>query len=199
MGFQYDNAHLNFVDPPTDDVIMPWETTHRMPAPDEQMYVRYGRHGACPGADIVIHARDTNKFGQAYRNWHPYKWNALVNAFPDATIASVGRVGGSMYVPGTTNMLDMPLAQLANFLANSRVIVGPSSGPMHFASLCGLPQVVWTGPHKNVKRYEEDWNPFRVKVKVIEPMPGSSTPNVPESWDAELDEIVEGVREMLDG
>ena len=45
----------------------------------------------------------------------------------------------------------------------SKLIVGPSSGPMHMASLCGLKHLVWSTEYNRV-RYERDWNPFKTEV-----------------------------------
>jgi len=55
-------------------------------------------------------------------------------------------------------------------MASSYVMVGPSSGPIHFAALCGLPQVTWVGKPvgpRGVRRYTQHWNPFKVPVRVL--------------------------------
>ena len=46
---------------------------------------------------------------------------------------------------------------------NSKIIVGPSSGPMHLATLSGLKHLVWTTDF-NISRYTKDWNPFNTDV-----------------------------------
>jgi hypothetical protein len=42
-------------------------------------------------------------------------------------------------------------------------MVGPSSGPMHLASLSGTRHLVWSSPH-NRNRYLDAWNPFKTPV-----------------------------------
>jgi len=46
---------------------------------------------------------------------------------------------------------------------NSKLVVGQSSGPMHLASLCGTPHLVWSEEYNKI-RYTEHWNPFKTKV-----------------------------------
>jgi ADP-heptose:LPS heptosyltransferase len=77
-------------------------------------------------------------------------------------------------------------------MANSTVLVGPSSGPVHLASLCGLPHVTWspknaTGIMSNKDRYERIWNPLKTPVTFIEG-----------SWNPEVKEIVGAVRKYYD-
>jgi SAM-dependent methyltransferase len=61
-----------------------------------------------------------------------------------------------------------------DMMAASKLVIGPSSGPMHLASLCKTPHLVWTGKQWsstikafNDERYTWKWNPFRTKCKVI--------------------------------
>jgi len=60
-------------------------------------------------------------------------------------------------------------------MAATRLVVGPSSGPMHLASLCGTPHLVWTDQIRysaiqvnNRKRYETLWNPFCTPCWVLD-------------------------------
>lgn len=73
-----------------------------------------------------------------------------------------------------------------DFLRSAKVAVGPSSGTMHLASLCGCPHVTFTDGHANVKRrYLATWNPFGASAKYL------SEPN------PEPEEVVEAVKEVM--
>ena len=62
-----------------------------------------------------------------------------------------------------------PIEQTCGLLRKAKVVVGPSSGPLHLASLTGCPQVVWTSnPKQNYSRYKYCWNPFYTDVEMIE-------------------------------
>ena len=54
-------------------------------------------------------------------------------------------------------------SSICKFMSNSKLIIGPSSGPLHYASLCGLSQIVWSEP-KNRDKYLIHWNPFKTYV-----------------------------------
>ena len=129
---------------------------------DKQEFHKYGSKTK-DGYDIIIHARSTEKCGTYFRNWPIDKWEGLISKLKGLNIASIGSSNGAMHVNGTENLIDTDLKDIANIMRNSKLIVGPSSGPMHFASLCGLDQVVWS-EMKNEKKYKKDWNPFGTKV-----------------------------------
>ena len=62
------------------------------------------------------------------------------------------------------------LGQQMDLLASARLCVGPSSGPMHLASLCGCTHLVWCGgPKGEWKRtrahYLKSWNPHGTAVR----------------------------------
>ena len=149
----------------------------------EQEFVKLGEKSE-PRYDIVIHARAKNNKVNAgmdsqYRNWAPSEWEQLVNLLRtsrlldlrDVKIAWIGTKKGAHYIDSAGDDLrGIPLAELANVLANSKMIVGPSSGPIHLAALCGCPQITWYGEPYDVKnhaRFEKDWNPFNTPVKVM--------------------------------
>ena len=87
--------------------------------------------------------------------------------------ASIGSEKHSEHIEGTFDCRGFDLESVADILTNCRMIIGPSSGPMHFASLCKCPQLVWTGNKNglgrgNREKYEKKWNPFGVDVHVCE-------------------------------
>jgi len=165
-------------------------------------YIRYGVAVPALKYDVVLHARSIkiavkNKLGlsatmrglKEARNWLPEYWVELVGMLPGLRICSIGAIDGALYVPGTDNLLGLPLRELVNVLASSTVTVGPSSGAMHLATLCGCPQVVWfdqdaaAGPAKLVPRYTRDWNPFGTYVEVIS-----------DTWKPEPKRVAEAVK-----
>ena len=83
--------------------------------------------------------------------------------FPDKRIACIGTKGESGWIEGTADLRGLSLEVLFDIMRSADFAFGPSSGPMHLASLCGLPHVVWSIPD-NKKRYEVNWNPLSTKV-----------------------------------
>lgn len=157
----------------------------------EQEFVHYGKKIDGHGMDIIVHARMVVSMNDSYklsRNWSIDKWNALVAKFISngLSVGSIGATGFSEYIDGTKNFLDLNLEDLADVLCNSNVAMGPSSGPMHFSTLCKCPQFVWTSNregigHQNKENYENKWNPFRTKVCVYED--GGWNPNSEDVYD----------------
>ena len=129
--------------------------------------------------DVVIHARKETKYGQDNLNYQPEKYEILLRKLRaennKLSVISIGTRKGSFWVKGTECGRDMPVRNLCYLLANAKVCVGTSSGPMHLASLCGTPHVVLTGNKKlksikgtNRDRYERLWNPFNTPCTVLD-------------------------------
>ena len=77
---------------------------------------------------------------------------------------SVACIGGldNYHIEGTVDLRGAPLEKQCAVLAGAKVCVGPSSGPMHLASLCKTPHVIWYNRKDiaaSVVRYESFWNP----------------------------------------
>lgn len=153
-----------------------------------QKFIKYGVKGVVSGYDVILHARNTQKCGTFFRNWKREKWNELVSLLKrrGLSIASIGRLDDAMYIEGTHSLIGCDLKELSNVMANSRLIIGPSSGPMHYASLCGLPQVVWS-ESKNKKKYLKEWNPFKTSVSFYDE----------ESWDPKVTTVYDLIEKML--
>jgi len=127
----------------------------------EQEYVKYKSDSISESYDLIFHCR--NKNTGADRNWSKNNWIELYNLLKDDyTIACIGN-DESHHIEGTKDMRGIPLNELCSLFNNSKLIVGPSSGPMHFASLCGLKHLVWSRDH-NIHRYERNWNPHKTEV-----------------------------------
>jgi len=141
--------------------------------------------------DFVFSARDTNKHNTGYRNWNHSNWNELANRLnvDGYKIASIGRSDMSYYVNGTDNKMDITLKELSFVMAKSKCIVGGSSGPMHYATLCKTKQIVWSGDNIEInrKRYEDWWNPFNTPITFI--------PN--QNWNPTVDEVYNSCIEMV--
>jgi hypothetical protein len=164
----------------------------------QQVFVRYGIPKKKCSFDILIHARETKKSKTHVRNWSIGKWKDIADYFGKGRglrIASIGTTDQAKHIPGTERIMDVSLEQLSNVMASSRLIIGPSSGPMHLATLCGCPQLIWTDKKywrsiegNNRFRYEIAWNPFRTKVMVLDDC----------CWQPQVSEVVKSIKEMLE-
>jgi hypothetical protein len=168
---------------------------------EEQIFVPYGKTAYMMGYDIVIHARhiqigqedkmvDDHTSIKINRNWAEEKWTAIgqLLAARQITACSIGSSNAALHVPGTVDMRDFPLDKIASVLTSAKAIVGPSSGPIHFASLCKCPQIVWGTPHLE-ERYKNLWNPFGTPVDFL---------TVDERWDPEVTTVATHILEAVD-
>jgi len=153
-------------------IISPEDICPGEPNPREQKLIKYGhKDDKLISNDIIIHARATNKCNSAERNWPVEKWEQLIDMIPqEFTVGCIGKKDSAYLIDGCDDMLDVDLGFLANFLQKSKLVLGPSSGPIHFASLCGVPHMVWSGydARRNRWRYEDFWNPFNTKVHFLD-------------------------------
>jgi ADP-heptose:LPS heptosyltransferase len=159
----------------------------------QQLFKRYGEKNPENAYDIIIHARATNKGGSDYRNYPIERWNDLISKMDANKIACIGTTHAALHIDGTEDLRGKSIKDLTNILASSQVIVGPSSGPMHLATLCGCPQVVWCGnPFSitNKRRYEKYWNPFNTPVAYL---------HSEDNWDADTDSILESIEKIKQG
>ena len=128
-------------------------------------FIKFGTRTPGKGFDVLIHSRNRNL--RSEDNWSPDNWTAVLYDLAGMSAASVGTFAESIHVPGTTDLRGLDLEDLADVMASSKVILGTSSGAIHFATLCGLPQVTWSGSERTLARYAGKWNPFEVKVETI--------------------------------
>jgi ADP-heptose:LPS heptosyltransferase len=107
------------------------------------------------------------------------KWEALVallhQEVPELLVFSIGSQAGASHVSKTGDLRDIPMILLCQQMVHAKAVVGPSSGPMHLASFCGTPHVVWTTSEyrkaikgTNKERYERIWNPLKTRCTVID-------------------------------
>jgi len=143
---------------------------------DQAIYIPYGTKRDSMNYDLVIHARSLSRYTSGDRNWGEIMWGKFVNELGPKRVCCIGKKDSASYVPGSEDLRGIPLEQVCDILASSKVCVGTSSGPMHLASLCGCPHVVITGPEKhkslggrtNRDRYEKLWNPLKTPVIVVD-------------------------------
>ena len=162
-------------------IVLP--TGQRCTAWKKRKFFKYGEYKEECRYDVVIHARRMKRYGSGCRNWSLTKWGELVDYHKDLKFCSIGkevkrRKGfQAFHVPGTDDKRNIPMEELCNILASSRLTIGPSSGPMHLAHLCGCPIMVWTAANKqkaigggnNGYRYKHLWRAWPdVHVKVLD-------------------------------
>lgn len=130
-----------------------------------QEFISYGK--ARIWRDVLFHVRERKFWDSGFRNWPLDHAQAVASHFKGLRMASIGLSSSACHIPGTEDLRDVPLSALADVMAGARLIVGPMSGPSHFAALCRLPQVIWVTKKIHETRGLEWWNPFKVKVFCI--------------------------------
>jgi len=125
------------------------------------------------GYDILIHARSETKYGQQRFNWPVQNYVKVLEKLGNPKAASIGTK--AYHIPGTKDLRGIDMAALCDYMAASRILIGPSSGAMHLGALCNCPLLVWTGREKqkiikttNAGRYKKLWNPFGTPVTVLD-------------------------------
>ena len=146
-------------------------------------FIRYGEKKEECSFDAIFHARSRSL--RSSDNWDQDKWILLAKKAKEMglKVACIGSLQESSSIDGTTDLRGIELEKLVDYLASSKLIVGPSSGPMHLATLCGCPQLVWSGNPNNKVRYEKEWNPFSTKVKYMDLDEGGWHPDPLEVFD----------------
>lgn len=155
------------------------------PKIDGQRFIRFGTQPDRIEYHLLIHARNRQFERTANRNWPKEKWLELVSQLPSEW--SVGWIGtrDEAMAFGSNDLRSQPLNVLLNEIRKSALVIGPSSGPMHLASLCGIPHVVWSGNARDVPRYADVWNPFQVPHSMIR------------TWQPEVPQVIEGLKKYL--
>jgi len=167
---------------------------------DRQEIIRFGQRRPELGVDVLFHPRGRG-FGTD-RNWSEAKWLSLLERMRAAglRVGCIGVKAATLPIPGDfEDWRDKPLAETLDIIASARVVVGPSSGPMHLASLCGTPHVVWADKaryargHTSRAKYETLWNPLHTQVTMLDDE--GFDPSVAKVWNAlqgVLDEVLKG-------
>ena len=152
--------------------------------PAKSLFYKYGSDSKSAGECIVIHMR---KKGDG-REWDNKTWNVFLKGLKKTTDLPIFSIGTQIHgysddVYGCYAPSDSALC----FLSDAKLCIGPSSGPMHLASLCGCPHIVWTDSKKwnlggkkgtNRERYEIAWNPFKTEAIVIDQYGWKPNPDI---------------------
>lgn len=166
---------------------------HRRVPLDAQTFIRFGDAAKGQPYDVLIHVR--HPIGKCPE----HTW--LLDHCQDVTAQlvkkglKVAAVGTEAHAPvGAADLRNLPLAELMNTMAAAKLMLGPSSGPIHLASLCGLKHVCWSDQKTqlavagtNRQRYEKIWNPFNTKAIVIDKF----------GWNPSVDVVVRTVEGAL--
>lgn len=157
----------------------------------DQKFFRYGRPDASLAHDVVLHIRQTSKNKSDIRNgWEPDVWAAYLERLQKLgpyRVCCIGDPNSAGMLDGCTDMRGLQMDRLFDLLASSRVLAGPSSGPMHLGALCGCPHVVWSGVDENRPKYEKYWNPFATPVVYVDHP----------QWKPDIDLVARLTRDMM--
>lgn len=145
---------------------------------DIQRFIKFGRRKSDQTYDVVIHARNRpTTFAFEGHNYPLAKWNELIDLLREAGLTKIVAIGTKeqSHIPaGVEDKRGIDLGDVMDIMASARLAIGPSSGPIHLASLCGTPHVVWARNRqqsavqtRNKERYEDYWNPHKTPVNVI--------------------------------
>jgi hypothetical protein len=149
--------------------------------PGQEQWHRYGSPHPGLSYDVLLHCRWFKKgtVNADYRRCAPQDWwDRLVSELHYPRIASIGLVDASLHAAGTDDLRGVATGSLMDVMASSMVCVGPASGAIHLAAVCGCPQATWSDMRKgrhahplSKKRLLRQWNPFKVKVMIqqVEP------------------------------
>lgn len=123
--------------------------------------------------DILCAFRPSKRIKQRHITGKEYPFKMcqeVVNRLLDKgnTVACFGGVDN--HCPnGAKDLRGRPLEEQCSAIAAAKCVVGPSSGPIHLASLCECPHVTWIASRHDTleNRYKKLWNPFGTPVRFI--------------------------------
>ena len=158
------------------------------------LFYKYGQGSKGAGECIVIHMRNKGDG----REWDNKTWNVFLKGLKKITDLPIFSIGTQIHgcsddVYGCYAPSDSAIC----FLSEAKLCIGPSSGAMHLASLCGCPQIVWSDSRRwnlgskkgtNRERYETEWNPFKTEAIVIDQY----------GWQPPVDIVLEEVKKFLE-
>ncbi|MEN9352772.1 MAG: hypothetical protein RL318_97 [Fibrobacterota bacterium] len=142
---------------------------------ERQTFIKFGTKQAELATDILFHPRGRGH--GADRNWSRANWERLLELLQPLglRIGCIGLTTATQELQGDfLELRDKPLSQTLDMMASTRLVVGPSSGPMHLASLCATPHLVWTDRKRyargltNRTKYENTWNPHHAQAIVLD-------------------------------
>ena len=134
------------------------------------MFIRFGNK-MIPAPRFLVHARGINKGG---KNYPLDRWEELVSKLLlMGPVACIGTAADHLILGNVTSDLrDIDLSTLMDYMAGCEYVIGQSSGVMHLACLCG-PRVIAWGDDRTYfnetldERYTFTWNPLQAEVAFI--------------------------------
>ena len=162
----------------------------------KQEFIKFSTSAPDEYPSVIMHGRSTTKGGTEVRNWSEENWEELCEnlGYGREEIGFIGTSDSSIYRQGFYDYRDVPLDKLCDILASAKLVVGPSSGPMHLASLCGTPHLIWTDDKfwgacegTNRERYETNWNPHGTKAIVLDQ----------DNWQPSVDTVEQAIKEFF--
>lgn len=133
---------------------------------ESQSFIKYGSPIA-EKYDVIFHARKKNGL---CKNLSNETYDNLYELLKDKySVSFIGTKEASYCPSGALDLRGIELESLANIFSSSRLVVGNSSGPIHFASLCGTAHLTWGGYRsRTLARYAHLWNPLKTKCHLFE-------------------------------
>jgi ADP-heptose:LPS heptosyltransferase len=132
------------------------------------------------------------KFHQRNWNWPKPRYRKVLEQLKPKRVCSIGTK--AHWIEGTEDKRGIPMQELCDILASSKVLLTPSSGPGHLAHLCGCPHVIMTSnKHQpsiggtNKDRYLKIWAPFKTPCKVLDG----------HNWQPPVEKVVKALRGFL--
>lgn len=125
-------------------------------------YVQYGS-GEKQDGWVAVHARNSKT--NADRNWPEHNWSNLMMELSAQHVIAVGSKEDALHPIGSEDLRGQPLREVCDAISRCQLIVGPSSGPLALAMLCGTAVVWWSPNEKDVHRFRIAWNPFGVEQR----------------------------------
>lgn len=142
----------------------------------EKSFIKFG-HQVDTRIDVMFHVRTTGKLGTTWKNWDMNKWEELQHRFGSMKCACIGTKSDAGLLEDAEDLRGADLSMVMDHLASCKLMVGPSSGPIHLGCLCGASHVAWGQPRVQ-DRHEKLWNPFDAACFYVP----SLNPDVDEVW-----------------
>jgi len=139
---------------------------------------------------VLLHARNRS-YARVDKNVPMDLFVGLAQRLKDIGTEVVS-IGGSesLHVEGTIDALSIPLSELALLMDSAICVLGPVSGPLHFAKLVNCPTIAWSTDPLNSYHYNTGWNPHDAKTVYI----NIANPNSRSNFHPSIELLCESVK-----
>lgn len=152
---------------------------------EEQKFIKYGNATRVPAEEqglVIVHAR--GPIGKRpHHAWPERNWAELCTALDKLGVKMAAIGTQASLPPFCLDWRNKPMRFVMDRLAAAKLVLGPSSGPLHLASLCGARHLVWTDKQPyaavgctNRVRYESKWNPLGTPCTILDDMGWNPSP-----------------------